>query len=104
MLCTFINSSALAWAILIFWDLFRNSPYPVAYALLTDSAPHAAASSMGLMIGLAVGIAGILVAPVSGWIIHSWGFGIHYMVIVAVLLLSCVPLLLIKETVTIKRG
>ena len=103
-LCTFIHSAALAWAILIFWGLFRNSPYPVAYALLIDSAPHAAASSMGLMIGLAVGIAGILVAPVSGWIIHSWGFGVHYAVIVAVLLLSCLPLLLIKETVKIKRG
>lgn len=103
-LCTFIHSAALAWGILIFWGLFRNSPYPVAYALLIDSAPHAAASSMGLMIGLAVGIAGILVAPVSGWIIHSWGFGVHYAVIVAVLLLSCVPLLLIKETVNVKRG
>lgn len=103
-LCAFIHSAALAWAILIFWGLFRNSPYPVAYALLIDSAPHAAASSMGLMIGLAVGIAGILVAPVSGWIIHSWGFSVHYAVIVAVLLFSCLPLLLIKETVDLKRG
>lgn len=103
-LCAFIHSAALGWAILIFWGLFRNSPYPVAYALLIDSAPHSAASSMGLMIGLAVGIAGILVAPISGWIIHSWGFGVHYAVIVGVLLLSCLPLWLIKETVNLKRA
>ncbi|WP_312242558.1 MFS transporter [Pantoea sp.] len=103
-LCAFIHSAALGWAILIFWGLFRNSPYPVAYALLIDSAPHSAASSMGLMIGLAVGIAGILVAPISGWIISGWGFGVHYAVIVAVLLLSCVPLCLIKETVNLKRA
>lgn len=103
-LCAFIHSAALGWAILIFWGLFRNSPYPVAYALLIDSAPHSAASSMGLMIGLAVGIAGILVAPVSGWIIYSWGFSVHYAVIVGVLLLSCVPLWLIKETVNLKRA
>lgn len=102
-LCIFIHSATLAWAILIFWGLFRNSPYPVAYALLIDSSPHAAASSLGLMIGLAVGIAGILVAPVSGWIIHTWGFSVHYLVIVGMLLLSCIPLALIKETVNIKK-
>lgn len=103
-LCMFIHSAALGWAILIFWGLFRNSPYPVAYALLIDSSPRAAASSMGLMIGLAVGIAGILVAPVSGWIIHSYGFTVHYLVIVGVLLISCAPLWFIKETVTIKKA
>ncbi|MDW8848415.1 MFS transporter [Erwinia sp. MMLR14_017] len=103
-LCMFIHSAALGWAILIFWGLFRNSPYPVAYALLIDSSPRAAASSMGLMIGLAVGIAGILVAPVSGWIIHSYGFTVHYMVIVGVLLLSCAPLWFIKETVILKKA
>ncbi|MEJ4042740.1 MFS transporter [Erwinia sp. SLM-02] len=103
-LCVFIHSAALAWAILIFWGLFRNSPFPVAYALLIDSSPRAAASSMGLMIGLAVGIAGILVAPVSGWIIHSYGFTTHYLVIAAVLVISCIPLWLIKETVNVKKA
>ena len=102
-LCAFIHTAMLGWIILIFWGLFRNSPYPVAYALLIDSAPQAAASSMGLMIGLAVGIAGILVAPVSGWIIHSWGFNVHYAVIVGVLLLSCIPLCFIRETVHLKE-
>ncbi len=103
-LCIAIHSAVSGWAILIFWGLFRNSPYPVAYALLIDSSPRAAASSMGLMIGLAVGIAGILVAPVSGWIIHTFGFTVHYLVIVAVLLISCLPLWFIKETVTFKKA
>lgn len=103
-LCMFIHSATLAWAILILWGLFRNSPYPVAYALLIDSSPRAAASSMGLMIGLAVGIAGILVAPVSGWIISSYGFTAHYLVIVAVLLISCAPLWFIKETVKVNKA
>ncbi|WP_249221612.1 MFS transporter [Pantoea sp. JGM49] len=102
-LCIFIHSVALAWGILIFWGLFRNSPYPVAYALLIEPSPHAAASSLGLMIGLAVGIAGILVAPVSGWIIHTWGFSVHYAVIVGMLLLSCIPLALLKETVNVNK-
>ncbi|WP_268993556.1 MFS transporter [Gibbsiella quercinecans] len=98
-LCTYIHFAAFGWAILIFWGLFRNSPYPVAYALLIDSAPKAAASSMGLMIGLAVGIAGILVAPITGWIIHDYGFNVHYMINVGVLALSCLPLYFIKETI-----
>jgi len=98
-LCMYIHSAAFGWAILIFWGLFRNSPYPVAYALLIDSAPKSAASSMGLMIGLAVGIAGILVAPVTGWIIRDYGFNVHYMIIVGVLILSCLPLYFIKETI-----
>jgi putative Mn2+ efflux pump MntP len=54
---------------------------------------------MGLMIGLAVGIAGILVAPVTGWIIRDYGFNVHYMIIVGVLILSCLPLYFIKETI-----
>ncbi|XBS68446.1 MFS transporter [Acerihabitans sp. KWT182] len=103
-LCTYIHSAAFGWAILIFWGLFRNSPYPVAYALLIDSAPKAAASSMGLMIGLAVGIAGILVAPVTGWIIRDYGFNVHYMIIVGVLILSCLPLYFIKETISHKSA
>lgn len=98
-LCMSIQSAAVGWAILIFWGLFRNSPFPVAYALLMDSAPKSAASSLGLMIGLAVGMAGILVAPVTGWIIRDYGFNVHYMIIVVVLLLTCVPLYLLKETI-----
>lgn len=52
--CNFITSVTSGWLILIFWGLFRNSPFPVVYALLIDSAPKIAASSMGLMIGIAL--------------------------------------------------
>ena len=100
--CNFINSAMTGWIILIFWGLFRNSPFPVVYALLIDSAPKTAASSMGLMIGLAVGSAGFLVAPFAGWIITDFGFTTHYIVIAAILLLSCIPLYMVRETVTKK--
>lgn len=97
--CNFIVSVTTGWIILIAWGLFRNSPYPVIYALLIDSAPNTAASGMGLMIGIAVGSAGFLVAPTAGWIIANYGFTIHYVVITIALLLACIPLLLMKETV-----
>ncbi|RWR03048.1 MFS transporter permease [[Pantoea] beijingensis] len=97
--CNFITSATSGWIILIAWGLFRNSPFPVVYALLIDSAPKTAASSMGLMIGLAVGSAGFLVAPVAGWIITDFGFTAHYLVIAAVLVVGCIPLYLVKETV-----
>ncbi|QIQ22386.1 MFS transporter [Zophobihabitans entericus] len=97
--CNFIVSVATGWIILVGWGLFRNSPFPVIYAFLIDSAPKAAASGMGLMIGIALGSAGFLVAPIAGWIIADFGFTTHYMVITAALLLSCIPLFLMKETV-----
>ncbi|EPJ2030220.1 MFS transporter [Escherichia albertii] len=97
--CNFITSATTGWIILIFWGLFRNSPFPVVYALLIDSAPKTAASSMGLMIGLAVGSAGFLVAPFAGWIITDFGFTTHYVVMAVILLLSCIPLYMVRETV-----
>ncbi len=97
--CNFIVSVATGWIILIGWGLFRNSPFPVIYAFLIDSAPKAAASGMGLMIGIALGSAGFLVAPIAGWIIAHYGFTVHYVVITIALLLSCIPLALMKETV-----
>lgn len=100
--CNFIVSITSGWIILIIWGLFRNSPFPVIYAVLIDSAPHAAASGMGLMIGLAVGSAGFLVAPIAGWIISHYGFSVHYIVITIALVLTCIPLFFMKETVKIK--
>ncbi|HCM5172091.1 MFS transporter [Klebsiella variicola subsp. variicola] len=97
--CNFITSVTSGWLILIFWGLFRNSPFPVVYALLIDSAPKTAASSMGLMIGIAVGSAGFLVAPFAGWIITDFGFTTHYIIIAAIMLLSFIPLSLVRETV-----
>lgn len=74
-------------------------PYPVAYALLIDSAPQAAASSMGLMIGIALGLFGFLVAPVSGWIIRNWGFTANYIMLAISLVVALIPMSLLKETV-----
>ena len=97
--CNFITSVTSGWLILIFWGLFRNSPFPVVYALLIDSAPKTAASSMGLMIGIAVGSAVFLVAPFAGWIITDFGFTTHYIIIAAIMLLSFIPLSMVRETV-----
>lgn len=95
--CGFITSAAMGWVILIGWGLFRNSPYPVMYALLIDSVPSAAASSMGLMIGLSIGGGMFLVPPIAGWIIQSYGFMTHYVVIAIVLLIGVAALLRVKE-------
>ena len=95
----FINTEMSAWMILIFWGLFRNSPFPVMYALLIDSLPKSAGSSMGLMIGIALGLSGFFAAPTAGWIIETYGFTAHYVVLAIMLALSYIPLTIIKETV-----
>jgi MFS family permease len=101
--CIFINSETSAWLILIGWGLFRNSPYPVAYALLIDSVPRAAASAMGLMIGIALGLSGFLVAPVAGYFIQTWGFTSNYIMLAVSLAFAFIPMAMLKETIT-KRG
>jgi MFS family permease len=94
-----ISSPASAWIVLLAWGLFRNAPFPVAYALLIDSVPKAAGTAMGIMIGLAVGVSGLLAAAVSGVIIDHFGFGVHYVVLAAICLLGLIPLSRITETV-----
>lgn len=101
--CNFITSVATGWIILVAWGIFRNSPYPVMYALLIDSAPKAAASSMGLMIGFSVGGAMFLVPPFAGWIIQNFGFTAHYMAITASLFLCCIPLFLVNESLNTQK-
>lgn len=101
--CIFINATFAAWSILIFWGCFRNSPFPVIYALLIDSMPKAAGSSMGLMIGIALGVAGFFAAPVSGWVIETYGFTTHYIVLAVLLAAGFIPLSMIKETVATKQ-
>lgn len=98
--CIFIHSAALAWTILIFWGLFRNSPYPVTYALLIDSVPEAAGSGMGLMIGIALGLSGFLVAPVSGFFIQHFGWTGDYIMLAFSVALAYIPMALMKETHT----
>jgi MFS family permease len=94
-----IGSVATAWLILLFWGLFRNSPFPVAYALLIDSVPRAAASSMGFMIGIAFGVAGLIVSPVAGYFVQHWGFNADYVMLAAACALTLIPMQLLRETV-----
>ncbi|PZE20658.1 MFS transporter [Paenibacillus xerothermodurans] len=97
--CIFIDSAVSGWFILIIWGLFRNSPFPVTYALLIDSTPKAAASSMGLMIGIALGLSGFLVAPVAGYFIQTWGWTANYMMLAFACVLAFIPMAMLKETV-----
>jgi MFS family permease len=98
----FIAGPASAWIILLAWGLFRNAPFPVVYALLIDSVPRSAGTAMGIMIGVALGVSGVLAAAVSGWIIDSFGFGVHYVVLAAICLLGFVPLARMTETVEVR--
>lgn len=94
-----ISGVGSAWAVLLFWGLFRNAPFPVVYALLIDSVPRAAGTAMGLMIGIALGISGLVSAPVQGWIIDHWGYTAHYLVLAAIALVALLPLSRVRETV-----
>ncbi len=94
----FISSAALAWAILIGWGIFRNSPFPVMYASIIDAVPEGASSGLGLMIGVGLGASGLVAAPVAGYIIQHFGFAWHYVFLAAVCLLTLVPISLIRET------
>ncbi|GAB3410803.1 MFS transporter [Flindersiella endophytica] len=94
-----INSPAMAWTVLIAWGLFRNSPFPVVYALVVDSTPQAASSGMGLVIGIALGVSGIIVPTVSGWIIDHHGFTPNYLMLAATCLLALIPIAAMRETV-----
>lgn len=98
----FIVGPASAWVALLAWGLFRNAPFPVVYALLIDSVPAAAGTAMGIMIGVALGVSGVFASVVSGWIIDSAGFPVHYVVLACICLLALIPLSRIKETVKLQ--
>lgn len=94
-----IHGATAAWVILLAWGLFRNSPFPVVYALVIDSAPRAASSGMGLIIGIAFGLSGVLGPTVSGLLIDSVGFTSNYLLMAAICLVMVIPVWLIRETV-----
>ena len=96
----FITSATLAWIILIGWGIFRNSPYPVLYSAIIDSVPEAASSGMGLMIGVGLGVAGLLVSPVAGYFIDHFGFTWDYIMLASAYLLTLIPIALMRETAT----
>ena len=95
----FIASDAMAWGLLLFWGLFRNAPFPVAYSLLIDSAGEASGSGMGLLIGISFGVCGLIVSPVAGWVIQHFGWQVDYGMLAAASLASLVPLWFARETV-----
>lgn len=95
----FISSGALAWAILIFWGVFRNSPFPVMYASVIDAVPDGASSGLGLMIGIGLGLSGVVAAPIAGILIQNFGFTVHYIFLAAICLLTLIPISMIRETV-----
>ena len=99
LLMILINSAASAWLILLFWGCFRNSPYPVTYSLLIDSVRESAGSGMGIMIGISLGLAGFLVAPVAGFFIQTWGFTADYVMLACAAALTYVPMFFLRETV-----
>ncbi len=94
-----ISSGALAWAILIFWGVFRNSPFPVMYASIIDAVPDGASSGLGLMIGIGLGLSGVVAAPIAGVLIQNFGFTVHYVFLAAICLLTLIPISMIRETV-----
>lgn len=96
--CIFINSEMTGWIILIGWGLFRNSPYPVTYAVLLDSLPKGASSALGIMIGAGWFVSAIS-GPVEGWIIQSYGFNAHYLFMSIIALVVFGVITRIKETV-----
>ena len=94
-----IHGATAAWLILLAWGLFRNSPFPVVYALVIDSAPRAASSGMGLIIGIAFGLSGVFGPTVSGLLIDNVGFTLNYLLMAAICLVMVIPVWLIRETV-----
>ncbi len=94
-----ISSAGMAWALLLFWGLFRNAPFPVAYSLLIDSVGEASGSGMGLLIGISFGVCGLIVSPVAGWVIEHVGWTADYTMLAAASLASLIPLMFARETV-----
>ncbi|MFB5191949.1 MFS transporter [Alicyclobacillus fastidiosus] len=96
--CMFIGSATSAWIILIVWGIFRNSPYAVLYAMMVDSSPRAAGASLGLLVGVGLGLSGALVTPVAGYFIQHFGWSWDYLMLAGVCLLTFVPMSLMRET------
>lgn len=59
--------------------------------MVIDSAEQASCSAMGL-IGVAFGVAGMIVSPVAGYMIGRWGWTVHFWSLAAICLLAIVPL------------
>lgn len=94
----FISDLMTAWIILLFWGVFRNSPFPVIYSLLIDSVPEAASSGMGLMIGIALGVAAAISSFAAGFFIDAFGFTVNYVLLAIPCLIALIPIAFMRET------
>lgn len=94
-----ITNATTAWLFLLGWGLFRNSPFPVVYSLLIDSVPDAASSGMGLMIGIALGVASLISATAAGFVIDTYGYTVNYVFLALPCLLALIPIVLMRETI-----
>lgn len=97
-LMAYISSVPMAWLLLLGWGLFRNSPYPVLYAAVIDIVPGSAASGLGLMVGIGLGLSGVVAAPIGGWLIDHSGFTAHYTLLAALCLLALIPIAMMRES------
>lgn len=94
----FITNLTTAWLILLGWGLVRNSPFPVAYALLIDSIPDAASSGMGLMIGIALGVSAFVSSIAAGLVIDNFGYTANYIFLAIPCFLALIPISFMRET------
>jgi MFS family permease len=65
--------------------------------MVIDSAEQAAGAGMGLMIGIAFGVAGMLVSPLSGYVIGHAGWTMHYGSLALMCLFAIIPLLFVRN-------
>ena len=54
---------------------------------------------MGLMIGIALGVAAAISATVAGFLIQNFGFTVNYIFLAIPCLLALIPIYLMRETV-----
>jgi MFS family permease len=71
--------------------------------MLIDSIGEASGAGMGLMIGIAFGICGLIVAPVAGFFIQTWGWTADYIMLALATLLTFIPLFFTRETVDYRK-
>ncbi|WP_311777316.1 MFS transporter [Trueperella abortisuis] len=95
----FVSGKTVAWVCLLAWGLFRNAPYPVVFSMVTDSAPNATGSALGLLIAIATGIGGALTAVTTGYVIENFGWATTFVVLGLGLVVALIAVLTVRETV-----
>lgn len=70
--------------------------------LLIDSTPETASSSLGLLIGLSLGVAGVIISPVAGYVIETYGFTWDYIMLAIACLSALIPISIAREAPMIR--